>query len=164
MTNEIEIAGKAGPLAGIMDMGQSVVSSKETRLPLSGSGSKKGNYFVGKYLGTSSFKYAVPDDAKGETEMDEKTGKKMKKMTVARFAVLETNMEGDSGPVIPGEICSVPFSGLLAWGLQKIALGRMVAVRFDGKGPATAKDGSSRDMNRFTVTDVTDALAAKGIS
>lgn len=153
--SDMVVAGKPGPLANLGDLGESVVRGKETRLPLSGKGSAKGNYLVAKYLGTSSFKY-VPTDK--DKEVDEE-GKAV--MTTARFSVVETNMEGDTGPVIPGEVCTVPFSGLLAWGLNKVATGRFVYIRFDGKGPG--KD-DSRQMNRFTVTDVTAKLAEQGIS
>lgn len=155
MTNELAVAGKPGPLANLADMGQVVVGGRDTRLPLSGKGSKKGNYFVGKYLGKQSFKF------KSESEKRDADG--METLTVARFSVIETNMEGDSGPVVVGECCSVPFTGLLGWGLEKVGVGRFVFVRFDGKGPGEAKDGTTREMNRFTVTDVTDALAQQGI-
>lgn len=147
MTNEIISKMESGPLADVAMSGVDVVKGKTTRLPLSGKNAVKGGYIVGKYLGMETFAFNEAGD----------------KITVANFAVLETNLEGDTGEVVAGELCSVSASGLLAWGLQKCAAGRILFVRFDGKGPAESKDGNIREMNRFTVKDVTDAMAARGI-
>lgn len=149
MTNEMEVAKQGqNPLESLFTSGDEVVSGHKTRLPLSGKLAKKGNYLVGKYLG---MKRITPKDGS-------------EPFSIADFAVLETNMEGDTGGVVAGEVCTVGVSGLLAWGLNKVAEGRIVAVRFDGKGPGVAKDGTTKEMNRYTVRDVTDAMGVHGVS
>lgn len=146
MSNELDVV-KSNPLEDIFTKGEEVVGGRGTRLPLSGKNAQKGNYLVGKYLGMKTIK---PKDG-GDS------------FTVADFAVVETNMRGDTGEVVPGELCTVGVSGLLAWGLSKVAAGRIIAVRFEGKGPGKAKDGREMEMNRYTVRDVTDAMAVHGI-
>lgn len=151
MNNENALV-PVGEIARSLEVGgDEIVGGRDTRLMLT---DEKGNYLIGKFLGTKAI-----NPAEGKTWSNGKADP----ITLGRFAVIETNMEGDTGPVVPGEVCAVTVSGLLAWALAKCAAGQFLFVRFDGKGPGKTKAGTMQDMNRFTVKDAGAACKARGI-
>lgn len=139
--NEIVKTGQFGGIAETQ--GESLTFERDTRLKLT---EKKGSYLIGKYMGISRI------EPKGIEPFD-----------VARFAVVETNVEGDSGVIVAGEVCSMGVPGLLRWALQKTTAGRFLYIRYNGMGKGKGKDGAIRDMNRFTVRDVTEPLKKQGV-